>query len=526
LKRIFSDRLNNTVSSEGVIILSLFLLALAVRLIAFERIYLIARDGVHYVFLSQVFKSYFFIEGLSHPYHPLYPAIMALVGGVVGDLELAGKLINLVFSSLTVLPLYLMGKYIFNSKAGIIGSIFFVFQPYCVRFSVDVLSGPTFLFFFIFAFYLGLKAGSEEKNYNWWGLGAGVSAGLAYLARPEGILILVFLLGWYFWRWTFRRRERRINLLLLASIFFLSFLILAGPYIFFIKAHTGNWQISMKPSVLKMSKISIHQEKSERRISAPSPPDKEKKPLIVAPAKPKKKFQEASVWASITHPPLKFIETHHYLLFLFLLVGIWVHIKKGGDRRGSIILVPLLAYLLCLCYLYHNVSYVSWRHFIPPITFSLPLAALGFWEVQKRFSLCTGSLHSKWGKRLTGNSAIIILLITVLTLVPKALKPQRKDKVPLKEAALWINHNSRIPQPVIMSNEPLVAYYARGKHIYIPGISYKNFVTYIRKNRVDYLVLGEKEIEKGNIFLRQLRPDSFRKTSFKRDKVLIYEVLR
>ena len=247
---MFTDKLK----SERVIIVSLFLVALIIRLIALDRIYLIARDGIHYVSLAGLFMSGAIVEGLSHPYHPLYPALIALAGSVTGNTALAGQLLNLILSSLTIIPLYLIGRFVYGAKGGIITGLFFAFQPYCGRFSVDVLSDPSFLFFFVLAFYFGLKAGCEDTSSKWWGFGAGVSSGLAYLTRPEGILIIVFLLPWYFWRWLWCPKKQIPRIMVVMGCFLFGFSVFAGPYVLFIKSHTGNWHLSMKPSVSKAFK--------------------------------------------------------------------------------------------------------------------------------------------------------------------------------------------------------------------------------------------------------------------------------
>ncbi|MFH0813324.1 MAG: glycosyltransferase family 39 protein, partial [Pseudomonadota bacterium] len=168
MKAISFEQTQGLFRTEKGNLFFLFLLALVVRLIALDRIYLISRDGIHYVSLAQLYWSGSFFEGLAHPFHPLYPAIMGLVGGIIGDFELAGKLISLTLSCLTIIPLYLIGRSFYDSKVGFIGGLLFIFQPYCVRFSVDVLSDSTFLFFFVFSLYLGLKALREEKNNIWW----------------------------------------------------------------------------------------------------------------------------------------------------------------------------------------------------------------------------------------------------------------------------------------------------------------------------------------------------------------------
>ena len=261
-----SDRLN---------ILMLFFLALIVRLIALERIYLISRDSIKFLALAKYYFSGLFLKGLSDAYHPLYPLLISLFGGVSGDFEFAGKLISLTLSSFTVIFVYLLGKTIYDSKTGLIGGLFFIVQPQCVWCSVDVLSDSTFLFFLVVSFYLGIKGGKEEKKLLWWCLGAGICSGLAYLTRPEGIFVVFFLLGWYFLQWIFH--NKKITHFLAASgIVFFAFSFVATPYILFIKIHTGIWQISMKASVVSMVR-SLEETKEAKPatkvIPSPSSPE-------------------------------------------------------------------------------------------------------------------------------------------------------------------------------------------------------------------------------------------------------------
>jgi hypothetical protein len=131
-----------------------------------------------------------------------------------------------------------------------------------------------------------------------------------------------------------------------------------------------------------------------------------------------------------------------------------------------------------------------------------------------------------WGKKIASYSALIILLITLLILIPTALKPQGEDKLPLKQAAFWIKENKKKPFPMIMSNEPLVGYYAGGRNRLIPALSYPDFVNYINTEQVDYLVFSERDIDNGKKFLPLLQSEKFTKVDFENKKVLVYEVLR
>ena len=527
-----SDRLN---------ILMLFCLALIVRFIALGRIYLISRDCIKFLALAKFYFSGLFLKGLSHAYHPLYPLLISLCGGVSGDFELAGKLISLTLSSFTVIFVYLIGKTIYDSKTGLIGGLFFIVQPLCVRCSVDVLSDSTFLFFLVVSFYLGIKGGKEEKKFLWWCLGAGICSGLAYLTRPEGIFVVFFLLGWYFLQWIFHNKKTT-HFLAVSGIVFFAFFLVATPYILFIKNHTGTWQISMKPSVVSMvrplQKANKAKPATKLNPSPPSPKDVEVKVAApvqskeradakaLSPIKPREPFHGRNMWKSMTYSPLKFVETYHFLLFLFLLFGIWTEIKRKERTLGVVLLLFVAAYLLGLCYLYYIVSYVSRRHFLSAIIISLPVAGAGFWELRRQLSNWVMRWKFTGCKTIASHSAVIILLITLLILIPTALKPQGEDKLPLKQAALWIKENKKKFTPMIMSNEPLVGYYAGGKNRLIPALSYPDFVNYINTKQIDYLVFSERDINNGKKFLSLLQPEKFKSVYSENKKILIYEVAR
>jgi len=129
-------------------------------------------------------------------------------------------------------------------------------------------------------------------------------------------------------------------------------------------------------------------------------------------------------------------------------------------------------------------------------------------------------------KTIASHLAVIILLITLLILIPKALKPQGEDKLPLKQAAFWIKENKKKPAPMVMSNEPLVGYYAGGRNRLIPALSYPDFVNYINTEQIDYLVFSERDINNGKKFLSLLQPENFKRVDFENKRALIYEVSR
>jgi hypothetical protein len=156
---------------------------------------------------------------------------------------------------------------------------------------------------------------------------------------------------------------------------------------------------------------------------------------------------------------------------------------------------------------------------------SLPLASIGFWQVKAWFAAYLRRFDNNVSRLCAEHAAVLIILVTVVTLAPKALKPQRADKLPFKEAAAWIHESAPHVSPLIMSSEPLVAYYAGGRHTYIPALSYEAFTRFVQKNQVDFMVLGEEEVSRGASFLQQLPSDTFKKTGVANGRALVYEIL-
>ncbi|HPD60898.1 MAG TPA: hypothetical protein PKV48_03955, partial [Thermodesulfobacteriota bacterium] len=361
-------------------------------------------------------------------------------------------------------------------------------------------------------------------------LGAGICSGFAYLTRPEGIFVVFFLPGWYFLQWVLRRKKIT-HFLAASGMVFFAFFLVASPYILFIKNHTGTWQISMKTSVVSMLRpLEKAREKKnedgEIKIAAPIRSKGHGEAQALAPIKPREPFHGGTIWKSMTFPLLKFIETYHFLLFLFLLFGIWAELKRKKQTLGVVLLVFVVMYLVGLGYLYYSVSYVSRRHFLPAIIISLPVAGAGFWELKRQLWNWMVRGDVAGSKKIAPHSTAIILLITLLALIPTALKPQGEDKLPLKQAAFWIKENKNKPLPIIMSNEPLVGYYAGGENRLIPGLPYPEFVKYITAQKIDYLVFSERDINNGKNFLPRLQPEKFKRVDFENKKVLVFEVSR
>ena len=136
-------------------LLTLLGLAAAIRVYLYFHTYLVSMDGAfQFIPLAKLFAEGNFKAALGHGQLPLYPILIALLSKTGLDFETSGRLVSLIFSLMTVFPLYFLGKKIFNSKIAFVGCMFFAIHPYLARFSVDVLKDPLYVCLFISSIWL------------------------------------------------------------------------------------------------------------------------------------------------------------------------------------------------------------------------------------------------------------------------------------------------------------------------------------------------------------------------------------
>jgi hypothetical protein len=101
--------------------------------------------------------------------------------------NIAPQAVNAVVSVLLVGVLYLLGRELFHARVGFWGAMLFQLLPSSGRLLGDGLSEP--LFFCGVRWLCGLPLGGLRNDSPRWMAALGVFSGLAYLTRPEGLLI-------------------------------------------------------------------------------------------------------------------------------------------------------------------------------------------------------------------------------------------------------------------------------------------------------------------------------------------------
>jgi hypothetical protein len=92
------------------------------------------------------------------------------------------------------------------------------------------------------------------------------------------------------------------------------------------------------------------------------------------------------------------------------------------------------------------------------------------------------------------------LLVVALVLAAKTVKPQRLDKLPIKEAGAWIA-SQKLKDPVIMAHDGRIGFYAKGR--ILPLHDSLEEKTEREQNEIVHKVIGEAMSQKVKfVFLK------------------------
>jgi len=172
---------------------------------------------------------------------PGYPALLGAAARATRDPVAAGRYVSVAASVASIPLVYLLGRLLFSGGAGVWAAFLLALCPLRLQSSVMVLSESVFL-----ALALGgTLAWAASGSRPWAGLFAGLCLGAAYLTRPEGLAIFVVCALAAAATLATRARPRYSAGLGLATLV-VGFAVLALPYVFYLRQHTGRWLVTGK----------------------------------------------------------------------------------------------------------------------------------------------------------------------------------------------------------------------------------------------------------------------------------------
>ncbi len=487
----------------------LLIVSIVLSIYLFFRTYVISLDGAfQYIPLARDFAAGLYAKVFGHGQQPLYSVLIAVLSRWVPDFEIAGKLVSTVSGILLILPVYFLGKGIFDRKVAFFSALLLAIHPYVRRFSADVLKESTYIFFFVLAIWFAWRTIEREKRYLY--LLIPVFSVLPYLVRPDGIEVLLIVFVYIVLLKRFSSLKKKWIALLFIV---LSSMAIFAPYLLHLKWTTGAWTLSKAKSLAGIL--------GWERVG-----------------------EEGALWGSRLLFTLKKvhleIKSVYHPLYLFLLaVGLWRGGKsrfQGGER--FLLLFAGLHYIISFLMTFNltewnregevTMAYFSGRHVLPLLVVSIFWVGKGFLTVLDWLS-GAGEAYgflSRWGKERRSAAALLVLFLILSAIVlPKTLKPQRYDRLTEKWAGAWIKDQSGEKQRVL-TTLPRVVYYADGILEYVdPEKGPSSQKTSNTDMKAEYLAIREQELRDIGDWNESLKKDFVEVRRFegkKMETVVVY----
>lgn len=233
---------------EYILIIFLFLISLTIRLYLLFKfphvVFLHEADAMGYFAIAKSIINTWGLGDTSIHFPPFYPFVIAIASLVTSDIEIAGRVASSVMGALLVLPVYFIGKELYDRRVGFLSAAVSVFLGTFVDYSLQPITQTTYLTLLMTTIYIGIISIRRPSMPPFLLLGL-ISSAL-YLTRPEGIVAFVHIAA-----------VTSIGILAngglaidkkvkAISLMFIGFLILALPYINYLHDQTGKWTISGK----------------------------------------------------------------------------------------------------------------------------------------------------------------------------------------------------------------------------------------------------------------------------------------
>jgi hypothetical protein len=466
----------------------LVLAALIPRIIVFLQPQIITNDGMLYVKMAKQFLLGTY-EGIPEASFSLYPLMIFLVQKIIEDWELSGQLISMTLGTLTVIPVFLLGRSLYNEKIGWLSGLFYITLPNFLKFDSQVIRDPTLWLFMALTLWL-VWEGNKKNQPILFAL-ASVSAGLGAITRAEGFIlwgVLTLYTGFRKVSGSFVKR-RVLNV----AIFVFFFPLLLSPALFVMK------EKSTKIAVGEMISYStkVVTEYTRSILKPLSPIDAMgQKTYDSLPRDSRSSLELASrhrIILAISEVIYKFIKAGNLLIILVLL-GFWKRRKEGLISSDRYLLYAFAALFLMSVLYARQLYYFSTRHGLTLVLPSLFFAGHGVDAAVGILSRGMDRLGFGWTLIRRYLPQILILLF-IMIFLSQGLGGKGKEETTIKDAGLWLKENGYRGSVVMGPKKSLhLAFYADGKFVEMPN-SWEQVMESIRKNGVRILIIDSCTIE-------------------------------
>lgn len=441
---------------------------------------------------------------------PLYPLLIAVVNLLTGNSEVAARLVSVICGALLVIPIFYLGRKLYGPRIGMLAAVVAGIHPILIAISVTGFSESTYLLFFAWALYWSFES--------LWGRGwkagatAGMFWGLAYLARPEAFLLCGLFVAALF-TVGICRRDHLATFWKPAVCASIAFLLLAAPYVVFLRVKTGQFRLEGKSNFNYV--VSRRVETGMDIVQAYYEIDPNLN--IVGPGMDPVRFTTYSPYpkrpGELLRVAIRNIPAHlrsiedfllsiyafgSPLLFIMALIGLFREAWTRDRFWKELFCLATAASLFAILFA------VEWFQ----IRFALPLFLVMLLWAAKGINALGDWTGETWrnvqpaadGFASTAANLSRVVLIAALaglafagTIKEPPFPEENQTNLPQKEAGLWLKdftHNQKEKVRVqLLSSLGIVAFYAGGEYAPLPYSEGPTALKYLEKIAPDFVVL-------------------------------------
>lgn len=494
-------------------------IGLVLRLFFLKYRFAVAFDEVNYLKLGVSGYLNGWSEVLHTYWSPLLPGFIKLFCGIFPDYELAARLISVAAGVGVILPVYFLGRMIYDERVGVFAAGFMAIFPPLAFENTLILTESLLILFGAIALVSGLRM---LLRYS---LGyaflTGLACGFAYLAHPLGLGFLIVLCGWLVVGHLTRiYLITRLRLAYLSACLIFGFAVVASPYLVFLKYETGAWTVSAKAKANQQMSTPQHDEGSSFRAlnsdntSVPidlvfhqgtflqstngeGQAEREVKPVVFV----TKFIGNLADMLRVAIPG--FLGT---IPMLLLGAGVFGAGWRVDESKHLLYLCSFLVfYWLILIPAFHiHARYLASMWPICALLVGRGIVNIYSWL--RNFMPLTKLTWRKKPEASTLAMVLILGLLFFLTFLPELGRVIARDRdskeyvadaIEQKKAGEWLKTNSATT-PIIMSRNHAVDFYAGNyritESVTIPTNSLERVLAYARNRNITHLVLNERYV--------------------------------
>jgi len=496
--------------SHLIILLFILTLAFFSRFYFFSQEGFVTTDGVQYLLSGKNLVETGKYEIFGNPELIFPPGYSLAVGAAdifFNNLVFSARFVSFVAGFLSVYFFYLVGKELYNKKTGLFASFFAATLHLFILISQETWSESLYILFVLVTIYLYLKIIKSYKISLV--ILLGLSIGITYLIRPEGIIFLLLAVIFLFQKPNNLKFKKAFtsSLIIIATFF-----IVAAPYLYFLYQNTGKLCLTAKakPNLIAgiilngkdmddMNRDDINfYEKTfsnyDEETNSIKLPEEfanigAKRTVFNNPNEFLKKYVKG-FWSEIK----VLIDQYLFNIFLIPIFALFIFSFKIRRLSKEIFILSLFSIIFLLLF---PAFHLESRYLLQVMIFIILLSSLGL-------SIKSKSVLNIEGFMFPGVLFLKILRFLVIVLVfcnfvaiyINSLYSAPDYPLEHKLAGEYLKNNPDYDpeESIIMSRKPFAAFYAGSKKsgVPIPYTSPENILKFAKARNVSYIVIDER----------------------------------